>query len=212
MKIFISGSSTGVGKTYISLQIANRLRKKNLKIISAKPIETGVLNEPLDAKKHALKNKCSISDICFYQFLLPSAPFVADSKNIIDINFIKQILNELEKSCDILLIEGAGGLFVPIKKDYFMLDLIQDLNAFCLLVCGGKLGCINEILSAQYILKNHNIHFKTIINLRKNDKDFSQISKPFIDLLDDIFILPSDLMRLESFLIQHFKSQHLSLK
>ncbi len=188
MKIFISGTNTDVGKTYITNKIAINLIQKGLKIIISKPIETGVINIPLDAMLHLKTQniKCNINDICFYQFSLPASPFVADKENIIDIQRIKINLNKLEKKCDILLIEGAGGLFVPIKKDYFMIDLIKDLDAFCFLISDSKLGCINNIISARKLLTNYDIKFKSIINLLNDD--FMQTSYPFIKILDDNFI------------------------
>lgn len=188
MKIFISGTNTDVGKTYITNKIAINLIQKGLKIIISKPIETGVLETPLDAMLHLKTQniKCNINDICFYQFSLPASPFVADKENIIDIQRIKINLNKLEKKCDILLIEGAGGLFVPIKKDYFMIDLIKDLDAFCFLISDSKLGCINNIISARKLLTNYDIKFKSIINLLNDD--FMQTSYPFIKILDDNFI------------------------
>ncbi len=188
MKIFISGTNTDVGKTYITNKIAINLIQKGLKIIISKPIETGVLETPLDAMLH-LKTQniqCSINDICFYQFTIPASPFVADKKNIINIEEIISKLNALEKRSNILLIEGAGGLFVPIKKDYFMIDLIKDLDAFCFLISDSKLGCINNIISARKLLTNYDIKFKSIINLLNDD--FMKTSYPFIKILDDNFI------------------------
>ena len=87
-------------------------------------------DSPCDAQLHAQNQSVpkKIDEICFYQFALPAAPFVADSQGVIDIDFLKNKIKSLEKECDILLIEGAGGLFVPIKKDYFFIDLIKDLG------------------------------------------------------------------------------------
>lgn len=188
MKIFISGTNTDVGKTYITNKIANNLITMGLKISISKPIETGVVDIPTDATFHLkTQNNRNIDDICFYQFKLPASPFVADENSIIDINLIKTKLDALERDCDILLIEGAGGLFVPIKENYFMIDLIKDLNAFCLLIGDANLGCINNIISARKLLEDYNIEFLSIINIFDNN-DFMQISYPFIKRLDNNFI------------------------
>lgn len=132
MIIFISGTGTNIGKTYINMRLNALLMGRNLNIISIKPIETGVDSNivPQDALLHAQNQstKKDIKDICFYTFALPSAPFVADSQGEIDLDFLKRKIFALEKECDILMIEGAGGLFVPIKKDYFFIDLIKDLG------------------------------------------------------------------------------------
>lgn len=132
MIIFISGTGTNIGKTYINMRLNALLMGRNFNVISIKPIETGVgTNDlPQDALLHAQNQstKKDIKDICFYTFALPSAPFVADSQGEIDLAFLKRKIFALEKECDILMIEGAGGLFVPIKKDYFFIDLIKDLG------------------------------------------------------------------------------------
>lgn len=132
MIIFISGTGTNIGKTYINMRLNVLLMERGYNIISIKPIETGVgTNDlPCDALLHAQNQstKKDIKDICFYTFALPSAPFVADSQGEIDLDFLKRKIFALEKECNILMIEGAGGLFVPIKKDYFFIDLIKDLG------------------------------------------------------------------------------------
>lgn len=132
MIVFISGTGTNIGKTYINMRLNALLMERNLNIISIKPIETGVDSNdlPQDALLHAQNQstKKDISEICFYTFALPAAPFVADSQGEIDLDFLKNKIRALEKQCDILMIEGAGGLFVPIKKDYFFIDLIKDLG------------------------------------------------------------------------------------
>ena len=147
MIIFVSGTGTSVGKTYINMKLNALLMARGFEIISIKPIETGVEANsacgdffsanvrnanilPQDALLHAQNQstKKDIKDICFYTFSLPAAPFVADLQGEIDLDFLKRKIFALEKQCDILLIEGAGGLFVPIKKDYFFIDLIKDLG------------------------------------------------------------------------------------
>lgn len=189
MKVFISGTNTNVGKTFITNKISKALMQKNIIVSIAKPIETGVDDIAQDCSLHIENQsiKYNVKDICFYQFSLPASPFVADRGNIIDIDYIKQKLEMLEKNCDILIIEGAGGLFVPIKKDYFMVDLIKDLDAFCLLVCSSKLGCINDILSSRMILDGYKINFASIVNIF-DENNFLEISYPYIKLLNKNFI------------------------
>lgn len=202
MKIFISGTNTNVGKTFITNKIAMNLINKGIKIGISKPIETGVIDIPLDAMLHLKTQniKCNINDICFYQFSLPASPFVADKENIIDIQRIKINLNKLEKKCDILLIEGAGGLFVPIKKDYFMIDLIKELNTFCFIVSDSKLGCINNLISSRKILGQYNINFKSIVNIF--DDDFMKTSYPFVKTLDNNFIYQFQEKEIIEFILQ----------
>lgn len=204
MKLFVSGTNTNVGKTYITTKIAKKLIEKNITTTIIKPIETGVNKIPLDANLH-VKNqsiKYNIDDICFYKFELPASPFVADTKNIINLDSMKDKIHNLEKKCNILIIEGAGGLFVPIKQNYFMIDLIKDLNAFCLLVGDSKLGCINNILSAREILKQRKIDFISIVNIF-DESDFLKISYSFIKTLDKNFVYQLEEINLINYIINY---------
>lgn len=202
MILFTTGTGHQVGKTTITLRLNNILMQKGFHIISLKPIETGVDEIPRDALLHAQNqsNERQIDEICFYRFKLPASPFVADYERVIDINSLKARIKDLEAQCDILVIESAGGLFAPITKDYFFIDLIKDLNAFCLLVASDRFGCINDILIHNEALKSRRIQFINIINLF--DKiHFFKISYPFLKHLPNIFVFQTQENELIEFLI-----------
>jgi dethiobiotin synthetase len=188
-KIFVTATNTNIGKTYASVKILEQLGKQGVKIGAFKPIETGVDNIPQDALKLLevcqkyntnFKNLTPF-DITSYTFTLPAAPFSADSKGIIDITKIREKIVKLEAKCDFLLIEGAGGLMVPIKKSYFMIDLIKDLNCQTLLVTPSHLGCINETLLSIKALENRDIEYNWCVNLYKDKESFAKTTKPFYD-------------------------------
>jgi len=88
---------------------------------------------------------------------------------------------QLKSQCDFLLIEGAGGLMVPIKESYYMIDLIKDLNTKALLVTPSHLGCINETLLSLNTLKQNSIEHNWCINLYKDTEAFILTTKPFYD-------------------------------
>ena len=187
--LFISATNTNIGKTYASVKILEHLGSMGVKVGAFKPIETGVNTIPQDAnrlltvcKKYNNNFKIfSPFDITAYTFKLPAAPFSADSNNTINIAKIKQKYLQLKSQCDFLVIEGAGGLMVPITKDYFMIDLIKDFNTKALLVTPSYLGCINETLLSINALKSKNIEFDWCVNLYKDKDSFNQITKPFYD-------------------------------
>lgn len=249
MIIFISGTGTDVGKTYVNMELNTLLMSRKYNIISIKPIETGISNDLCDLDCHDLtasslamiencaKNRhCdatkspkqsitdaylhaqnqsapkNINEICFYRFALPAAPFVADSQNIIDIDFLKNKIKALEKKCDILLVEGAGGLFVPIKHNYFFIDLINDLGSklresklLCLLISHDKLGCIDMILSHREALARRNIDFISIVNLF-NESQFMQVSYPFLRNLERNFVFQYQKRDILEFIVRFIKS------
>ncbi|RBQ30814.1 dethiobiotin synthase [Arcobacter sp. FW59] len=187
--IFITATNTDVGKTYACEKFLKYFAKQGYKVGYFKPIETGVINnQPIDGSKMFELTKelnpnfknFSINDIVPYQFELPAAPYVAKKDTSIDIEFLKEKKEYLQNFCDILIIEGAGGLFVPIKKDFFIIDLIKEFNCKTFLITPSKLGCINDTLLSIKTLKNYNIDFEFFINLYQDIDSFEKVSKPFL--------------------------------
>jgi dethiobiotin synthetase len=186
---FITATNTNIGKTKACEIFLNKFAKLDKKVGYLKVIETGVVDIPHDGSKmfDLVKrlNKefetLKIDDIVPYMFKLPASPYVANTQNIdIDIDVIKQKINYLHKFCDILIIEGAGGLYVPIKKDYFIYNLIQDINPTeTFLIVPSYLGSINDTLLNIDFLKTKKIKFSWYINLYQDKKEFETITLPF---------------------------------
>lgn len=188
--IFITATNTNVGKTYASEKFLNFFTKQGLKVGYFKPIETGVENNsPLDGTKmleltkklNPSFEKISINDCVPYQFTLAAAPYVAKGNTYIDIEFLKEKKEYLQNFCDVLIIEGAGGLMVPIKKDFFIIDLIKGFQTKAFLITPSKLGSINDTLLSIEALKNKNIDFEFFINLYEDINSFEKVSKPFLE-------------------------------
>ncbi len=195
--IFITATNTDVGKSYACEKFLRHYAKQGLKVGYFKPIETGVAPVPPDGNKllNLVKelNKdfnVSIDDVVPYQFKLPAAPYVAKEKTKIDLQFIIKKRDYLLKFCDILVIEGAGGLMVPIEKNFFIIDLIKYLNTKAILITPSKLGCINDTLLSMQALKNKNIDFDWYINLFQDKDSFEKVSLPFYkDVFDEVKFL-----------------------
>ena len=185
--LFVTATNTDIGKTYTTLKLIEEFSKKGIVVGVCKPIETGVVNEPIDAKILLEKvqeynpkfTSLKPIDITAYTFPLPAAPFCADLKKSIKIEKIKEKIKEMQTLCDLLIIEGAGGLMVPITKDYKMIDLIEELDTSTLLVTPSKLGCINDTLLSIELLKNKNISFEWCVNLHEDREDFKKVTEPF---------------------------------
>lgn len=188
MRLFITATNTDVGKTYACEKLLKHYFKKDLKVGYFKPCETGVEDKPIDgtrmlnlAKELNPSFKVSIEDVVPYQFKLPAAPYVAKNKTSISIDKIKQKATYLEKFCDILIIEGAGGLMVPIEKELYIIDLIKELEAKAVLITPSKLGCINDTLLSMSALEAREIEFDWYINLFQDKDSFDEVSKPFLE-------------------------------
>ena len=185
--VFITATNTDVGKTYACEKFLNYFAKAGLKVGYFKPFETGVIDFPLDgtkmlelAKKLNPSFNVTINDVVPYQFKLPAAPYVAKGNTLIDIEFLKEKKKYLEQFCDVLIIEGAGGLMVPINKDLFIIDLIKEFDCEAILITPSKLGSINDTLLSVNALKSKNIDFEFYINLYQDINSFEKVSKPFL--------------------------------
>ncbi|HHS93169.1 MAG TPA: ATP-dependent dethiobiotin synthetase BioD, partial [Campylobacterales bacterium] len=118
--LFVTATNTSVGKTYTTVKLIESFTKEGILVGACKPIETGVENEPLDAaallttvqRYNPNFQDFKPTDITAYTFKLAAAPFCADLKQTIKIEKIKHKISELQKYCDLLIIEGAGGLMV----------------------------------------------------------------------------------------------------
>jgi dethiobiotin synthetase len=149
--VFVTGTDTGVGKTLVSTHLLRTLRDRGVDVGAMKPIETGVGPAgPLDAiALHQAAGRVDpLDDVCPVQLALPAAPNVAAAAEATTIGLapIREAFERLRAKHHWLLVEGAGGLLVPILADYSMIDLAQELALPLLLVARARLGTINHTL------------------------------------------------------------------
>lgn len=189
MRIFVTATNTDVGKTYTTLKLLDALSAESIKVGVIKPIETGVDSAPLDGAKllNALhKNNqdakhLTMDDIVPIQYELAAAPFVASNNKKLNLDLILEKIELIEKSCEVLIIEGAGGLYVPIDSDTMMIDLIEKLNVdLTLLVTHCNLGCINDTILSQKALEAQKISYETLFNCYEAE-NFTTASLPYIN-------------------------------
>jgi dethiobiotin synthetase len=149
--LFITGTDTGVGKTVVACAIAEALRRRHVDVGVMKPIETGVgAQGPLDAI--SLAEAAGVADsldlVCPQRFELPAAPSVAAAHEgrAVDLAAIRAAHAELARRHTFLLIEGAGGVLVPIAAGVSMIDLASGFGAPLVVVTRASLGTINHTL------------------------------------------------------------------
>ncbi len=186
-RIFITATNTNIGKTHTTKLVLKEFASRGLKVGVIKPIETGVVDYPLDGEEllECVKElnpklwSLEVDDIVPISYALPASPFVASNNTPLDLKKIISKIEELEASCDIIIIEGAGGLYVPIDENNMMIDLITKLDSVALLVTHCSLGCINDTLLSKEVLQQRNIPHVVAFNCRDNDETFMQISEPY---------------------------------
>jgi len=175
--IFITGTDTGCGKTYITLLLAEYFRAQGMDVGVMKPISAGPVkdNDAVYLKK-TLKLKDPLVLINPVHLKLPLAPYVAAAqlKSRINLNAIDKAFDKLSKAHDLILVEGIGGALVPITQDYFVADLIKDLKLPALIVARAGLGTINHTLLTIEALKKRKIEILGIIMNGYRGKDLSE--------------------------------------
>ncbi len=147
--IFITGTDTGVGKTVITAALALSLKGSGLDVGVMKPFQSGSSlpgMTDIEFLRTALGEKEHSPDDCIYSFEAPLSPDAAArlAGETIDTGRIKSAYARLASFRDVVLVEGAGGLLVPITGGYLMADLARDLSLPLLVVARPGLGTINH--------------------------------------------------------------------
>ncbi|SFV64980.1 Dethiobiotin synthetase [hydrothermal vent metagenome] len=187
-RIFITATNTDIGKTYTTKLLMRALSAKGHSVGVIKPIETGVKDGiypdgdtllALLKELNPLAWSLDVEDIVPISYEIPAAPAIASNFGLIDYEKIDRAIAQQEAFCDVLLIEGAGGLFVPLDANFMMIDLIKALQAKTLLVTHCSLGCINDTLLSQKALEAAGLPYATLFNCRESDEDFEKVSAPY---------------------------------
>ena len=152
---FISGTDTGVGKTVVTACLLAFYRKHSINTGIMKPIETGVdpncSSEANSDAKFLLTvsgNLDSLEEVCPIRLKPTAAPLQAAriQGQSLSIDSILEKFQRLQKKYDQVLVEGIGGLLVPLKADYLVLDLIKEMQLPLIIVSRFSLGTLNHTL------------------------------------------------------------------
>jgi dethiobiotin synthetase len=187
--IFITGTDTGIGKTFVAEGLIKAVKSKGLNVCPMKPVETGCIMRkgkliPEDTVKLAKASGISepLDLINPYRFRHPLAPSVAADIEGVKVNRKKifSAHDRLSKKYDITIIEGAGGIMVPVYKRYLFLDLASDLGLPVLIVARPGLGTINHTLLTIAALRNKGINILGVIinSAVKTGRDLSVKTNP----------------------------------
>jgi len=152
---FITGTDTGVGKTLIAGSVARALARQGRRVGVMKPFESGCRREgrsliPDDAL--FLRTMAGTQDdlalICPYALERPLAPAIAAHKQSvrIDLRKITAAFKQISTRYEITLVEGAGGIMVPINRNHLLIDVVRLLNLPLIVVARTALGTINHTL------------------------------------------------------------------
>jgi dethiobiotin synthetase len=151
--LFITATDTEVGKTVVTCAIAAALRSQGVRVGVCKPVSagcrrdrTGLVNEDAEALAHFADTMHPLNTVNPVRYSDPLAPAVAAERTgqTVDDRAIAAALDEIDQTSDIMLVEGAGGVLVPLDEKHTMLDLMAWLGYPVLVVTRGDLGTLNH--------------------------------------------------------------------
>ena len=160
---FITGTDTGVGKTIVAGGLIRALIFHGLKTAGMKPVESGCTREgkvliPSDGTflKQIAQMQEPVTQVTPCCFEAPLAPLPASEleKRSVSVAAIRKAFYSLYTRYDAIIVEGVGGIMVPLKENYFVIDLAKDMGLPLIVVAKPGLGSINHtMLTVKYALK-----------------------------------------------------------
>lgn len=185
---FITGTDTGIGKTFFAASLAASLKNNGLSVGVFKPVESGcrvsmgeTIPEDATLLKRASGCRLSREKICPYPLKKALAPaLAAGMENVrVELEKIATLFEEIVDSHDVTIVEGAGGLMSPLFGDWTVLSLVRRLNVPVISVVGSRLGAINHALMTERILLDESIGFAGhVVNNLFGSSDLSTSSNP----------------------------------
>lgn len=177
--LFITGTGTDVGKSYATGWFAKEIRTHGESCITQKLIQTGNVgySEDIDLHRRIMGISPTTEDkefiTCPVIYSYPASPDLAArlDKKETDFSVIEKSTEILASRYDHVLIEGAGGIMVPIKGEYLMADYITSHNLPTVVVISGQLGSINHALLTLKVVESYGINLYGVIYNPFFDKD-----------------------------------------
>jgi dethiobiotin synthetase len=178
--IFVTATDTEVGKTYVSCKIAEALKNLNINVGVFKPVSTGDRNDAKELIKSS-QIKESAEKVTPIFFKNPISPYGASLIENKRFNF-KKVYSHFEyflNKYGFTIVEGVGGVLVPLKRNFFVVNLIKKFNLPTIVVARDNLGTINhtlltiEQLKKELSYKNNQKILGIVLNGNKNKDDIS---------------------------------------
>ncbi len=147
--LFITGTDTGVGKTVVACAVTRALRQAHVMAVACKPVETGVVGsegEDTARLRAAADGELTAEEACALRFPTPAAPLRAarEAGQEVDVAALTALVTRLRLHHPFVVVEGIGGLGVPLTPKATLLDWLATLHLPCLVVTTPRLGTLNH--------------------------------------------------------------------
>tara|TARA_B100000315_G_scaffold4129_1_gene4044 strand:+ start:1903 stop:2598 length:696 start_codon:yes stop_codon:yes gene_type:complete len=196
---FISGTDTGVGKTVVTACLLALYHKRSVDLGVMKPMETGIDPECSSEANSDAKfllavsgNQDALEEVCPIRLQPPAAPLQAArmTGQTIAIDSILENFRKLQTRHDQILVEGVGGLMVPLKPDYFITDLIRDMDLPLIIVSRLTLGTLNHTLLTLKTAQSTGIEIAGVILNRSDNNPLNDVEKGQANLIHELSGVP----------------------
>ena len=171
--LFVSGSGTEVGKTFVTTMLINEIRKTDRPVIALKPVISGFADDDVGESDTGLILEAlgldvtpdNIEKVSPWRFRAPIAPTMAATLEgrELDIHEIAAFCQMNTSPNCIKIIEGVGGVMVPLTNQATVLDLMVEVGAPVLLVAGSYLGTLSHTLTALHTVQDHGLKVLGIV-------------------------------------------------
>lgn len=211
---FITGTDTNVGKTWVTLALMSYFQKQNLSVVGMKPVSAGCEKidkiwqneDALAIQKHS-SIVLDYAQINPFAYELPISPHLAGKENPADLEIIFKHFQVLQNLADVLIVEGAGGWYVPLNEKETIADLAKLLKLPVIVVIAIKLGCINHALLTFEAIKNAGVNCAGWIAVC-NDENFEFVDSTIESIKKRVFSpLLGVLPYFRQYDFQHFLTQ-----
>jgi dethiobiotin synthetase len=177
--LFVTGTDTGAGKTVLTALLVAFFRGGGGRALGMKPFCSG---SRADARLlHSLEHEClTIDEVNPFYFDKPLAPAAAASRRrpAVPLRAAAGKIRGLAGRCDLLVVEGVGGVMAPLGEDYTVLDLIRRLDCKVIVVCANRLGVINHVLLTANALQGAGLKEVTVVMMGARRPDISARGNP----------------------------------
>ena len=190
--LFVTGTDTDVGKTCVTASIVSYLSRMNVNVGVMKPFASGykATTDSVSDDVRILMKYSRVNDpvdlVNPYFFEIPTSPYDACKQlnREIDISKVINSYKQLTSIHDVVIVEGMGGIMTPISKNYFVSDLIADLQMNAIIVTGSKVGTVNHLMLTYQHVKEKNLGLNGfLINQNVSDGyESSNLKQQIIDL------------------------------
>jgi len=185
--LLVTGTDTGIGKTLVACALAAALSQR-LRVGVLKPAETGCREEqgeliPEDARRLREASGCDapLEVVCPFRYAEPLAPWIAAERAgwPIALDRVRECFRKLTALSDVVLVESAGDLLVPLTAKYSFADLAGDLDLSLVVVVGSRLGALNQTLLTIENARHRGLTVAGyVMNQLTRDEDLAQRLNP----------------------------------